>query len=177
MNDKVSYIYNILSNIDWNYHIVFTYPYLNQRSNTIEAIQIRLNKFYKFTARLSSYLKLRRNQHIFAFSDEYSDAQHGHLHTLYKLPEKYQGNDQQFIAMAQKVWPSALNISPSKAQAINKLNISIISPESYQSKVNYVARKIMATDSPDFLSPLASRLIKRCNSECDPQYSTDISRR
>lgn len=170
MNDKVSYIYNILSNIDWNYHIVFTYPYLNQRSNTIEASKIRLNKFYKFTARLSSYLKLRRNQHIFAFSDEYSDAQHGHLHALYKLPEKYQGNDQQFITMAQKVWPYALNISQSKAQAINKLNISIISPESFRNKVNYVAEKIIKTDSPAFLSREAGRLIKRCNSFHDSEH-------
>ena len=164
MNNKLSYIYNILSNIDWNYHIVFTYPYLNQRNNTLEAIKLRQNKLYRFTSRLSSYLKLRRNQHIFAYSDEYSDAQHGHLHALYKLPEKYQGNDQQFIAMAQKVWPSALDISPAQAEGINKLNVSIINQESYQNKVNYVARKIMRTDSPSFLSKEAAKMIATCNS-------------
>ena len=164
MNNKLSYIYNILSNIDWNYHIVFTYPYLSQRSNTLGAFKLRQNKFHIFTSRLSSYLKLRRNQHIFAYSDEYSDAQHGHLHALYKLPEKYQGNDQQFIAMAQKVWPSALGISPAQAKSINKLNISTISQESYQNKVNYVAKKIMHTDSPSFLSKEAARMIATCNS-------------
>ena len=164
MSHNLNYIYSILSNINWNYHIVFTYPFLNQRNNTLEGIKLRKDRLLKFTARLSSFLKLRRNQHIYAYSDEYSDAQNGHLHALYKLPEKYQGNDQQFIAMAQKVWPSALGISPARAQTINKLNISTISHESYQTKVNYVAKKIIKTDSPDFLSREASRIIKRCNS-------------
>jgi hypothetical protein len=165
MSHNLNYIYSILSNINWNYHIVFTYPYLNQRNNTLEGIKLRQDKLFKFTARLSSFLKLRRNQHIYAYSDEYSDAQNGHLHALYKLPEKYQGNDQQFIAMAQKVWPSALGISPARAQGINKLNISTISQESYQNKVNYVAKKIMRTDSPSFLSKEAKKMIATCNSE------------
>lgn len=165
MHLNLNYIYSILSNISWNYHIVFTYPYLSQRSNTLGASNLRQSKFHIFTARLSSYLRLRRNQHIFAYSDEYSDAQHGHLHALYKLPEKYQGNDQQFIAMAQKVWPSALDISPAQAEGINKLNVSIINQESYQNKVNYVAKKIMRTDSPSFLSKEAAKVIKRCNNQ------------
>jgi len=163
MINKLSYIYNILSKINWNYHLVFTFPYINQRANNIGASKLRLNKFHRFTARLSSFFRLRRNQHIFAVSDEYSDIENGHLHALYKLPEKYQGNDQQFIQMATKVWPAALGISQSQAKGINPLEVSIITAESYENKVNYVAKKIIKTDSPNFLSPKAARIIKKCN--------------
>lgn len=177
MNNKLNYIYNILSNIDWNYHLVFTYPYISQRANNIGASILRLDKFYRFTSRLASFFRLRRNQHIYAVSDEYSDIENGHLHALYKLPEKYQGNDQQFIQMATKVWPAALGISQSHAKGINPLKVSIITAESYVNKVNYVAKKIIKTDSPDFLSPEAERYIKKCNTIHEREQCRVISKR
>jgi len=174
MNQNNSHIFSILNKINWNFHLIFTYPFSNQRKNTNEAIKLRLNKFFGFFGRLSQYFKIRGDRQIFAFSDEISPSEQGHLHALYKLPKKYQGNDQQFIAKAKEVWPAALGISPSAARATNGLVITPINPESYQSKVNYVANIIAKTDSYDFLSPEASRIIKRCNSFYDSQHRANV---
>ena len=107
---------------------------------------------------------MRRNKQIYAFTDETSPNGNGHLHALYKLPEKYQGNNQEFISTANRVWPLSLGIPTHLAGTINKPFISPISAESYDNKVLYVAKTISQTDFPDFLSPEANRIIKRCNS-------------
>jgi len=164
MNLNNNYIYSILSNINWKFHLIFTYPYSSQRSNTNEAIKLRENKFYNFISRISSFSKIRRNKQIFTFSDEYSDSESGHIHALYKLPDIYQGSDQEFIEKAKEVWPAALGISRELAKGTNSLGISKIGPESYHNKVTYLAEKISKTDSFKFLSPEATRIIKRCNS-------------
>jgi len=170
MNQNNNHIFSILNKINWNFHLIFTYPFSNQRKTTNEAIKLRLIKFFNFFSRISRYLKVRCDKQIFAFSDEISPSEQGHLHALYKLPEKYQGNDQQFISKAKEIWPAALGISPSAARGTNGLVITPINPESYQSKVNYVANIIANTDSFDFLSPEASRIIKRCNSFHDSEH-------
>jgi len=107
---------------------------------------------------------MRRNKQIYAFSDDVSSNDQGHLHALYKLPEKYKGNNQEFVSTANRVWTASLGIPLTLANTINKPFISPISAESYHNKVNYVAEKIFKTDSPEFLSHEASRIIKRCNS-------------
>ena len=175
MNLNNSHIFSILNKIKWNFHLVFTYPFNYQRNNTFEAINLRLTKFFNFISRLSGSLKTRRKKEIYAYSDEISDFGVGHLHALYKLPEKYQGNDQEFISNAQRMWPAAIGISPHLAKAKNPLFISPINAESYQSKVNYVAEIIAKTDSATFLSPEATRLIQKCNTFHDSQYGGNVS--
>ena len=177
MNLNNNHIFSILNKIKWNFHLVFTYPFEFQRRNTFEAINLRLSRFYVFISRISGTLKFRRRQQIYAYSDEISDSGSGHLHALYKLPEKYQGNDQEFISNAERMWPAAIGISPHLAKAKNPLFISPITAESYQSKVNYVAEIIAKTDSATFLSPEATRFIQKCNTFHDSQYGGDVSRR
>jgi hypothetical protein len=177
MNLNNNYIFSILNKIKWNYHLVFTYPYSHQRYNRDEAIKLRSNIFFCFFSRLSAFFKMRRNKQIYAFSDDVSLNDQGHLHALYKLPEKYKGNNQEFVSTANRVWTASLGIPLTLANTINKPFISPICAESYHNKVNYVAEKIFETDSPDFLSHEASRIIQRCNSVCDSEYSADISRR
>ena len=177
MNLNNNHIFSILNKIKWNFHLIFTYPYASQRNNTNRAVNLRLSKFFNFISRLSSSLRIRRRSQIYAFSDEFSNSESGHLHALYKLPEKYQGNDQEFISNAERMWPAAIGISPHLAKAKNPLFISPITAESYQSKVNYVAEIIAKTDSASFLSPEASRFIQKCNTFHDSQYGGDVSRR
>ena len=175
MNLNNNHIFSILNKIQWSFHLVFTYPYGNQRDNTYGAISLRLSKFFNFMSRLSSSLRIRRKNQIYAFSDEFSDSESGHLHALYKLPEKYQGNDQDFISDAKRLWPAALGIYPHLSNATNPLFISPITTESYQSKVNYVADIIAKSDSANFLSAEASRIIKRCNSVDEREQCGNIS--
>lgn len=158
-----NYIFTILNKIKWNFHIVFTYPFNYQRYINNQANKYRSDIFYNFFSRISSILKIRRNKQIFAVTDETSPNGNGHLHALYKLPEKYQGNDQEFISTANRVWPLSLGISPHLAGTINKPFISPISDESYNNKVLYVAKTISKTDFPDFLSKEAKRIISTCN--------------
>ena len=158
-----NYIFTILNKIKWNFHIVFTYPFNYQRYISNQGNKYRSDIFYNFFSRISSIFKMRRNKQIFAFTDETSPSGNGHLHALYKLPEKYQGSDQEFISTANRVWPLSLGISPHLAGTINKPFISPISAESYGNKVLYVAKTISKNDFPDFLSPEADRIIKRCN--------------
>ena len=158
-----NYIFTILNKIKWNFHIVFTYPFNYQRYINNQAKKYRSDIFFNFFSRISSIFKMRRNRQIYAFTDETSPSGNGHLHALYKLPEKYQGSDQEFISTANRVWPLSLGISPHLAGTINKPFISPISAESYGNKVLYVAKTISKNDFPDFLSPEADRIIKRCN--------------
>jgi hypothetical protein len=158
-----NYIFTILNKIKWNFHIVFTYPFNYQRYINNQANKYRSDIFYNFFSRISSIFKMRRNKQIYAFTDETSSNGNGHLHALYKLPEKYQGTDQEFISTANRVWPLSLGIPPQLAGTINRPFISPICNESSNNKVLYVAKTISETDSPDFLSKEAKRIISTCN--------------
>ena len=177
MNYLNNPIFNVLSKIRWNFHLVFTFPDIYQRNTSLNAIRLRKDTFYNFISRLSGFFKIRSADQIFTFSDEISSSENGHIHALYKLPDKIQRNDQHFIDRAKGIWTAALHQSKAASYHSNPLFISSVTEESYQNKVNYVAEIINKSDSYDFLSPKASRLITKCNSVCDSKYRTDISRR
>ncbi len=174
MNYLNNPIFNVLSKIRWNFHLVFTFPDIYQRNTSLNAIKLRKDTFYSFISRLSGFFKVRSADQIFTFSDEISSSENGHIHALYKLPEKYQRKDQEFIIGANSIWVTSLGISKAASARSNPLFVSPITEESYKNKVKYVAEIINKSDSYDFLSPKASRLITKCNSVCDSQYRTDI---
>jgi len=165
MNYLNNPIFNVLSKIRWNYHLIFTFPFSYQRNNSNKAIRLRKDTFYNFISRLSGFVKIPSKKQIFTFSDEISTSENGHIHALYKLPEIYQRKDQAFIIGANSIWMTSLGISKAAHARSNPLFISPITEESYKNKVNYVAEIINKSDSPDFLSEAATKAIKRCNNQ------------
>jgi len=163
MNYLNNPIFNVLSKIRWNFHLVFTFPISYQRNTSHKAIRLRKDTFYNFISRLSGFVKIPSKKQIFTFSDEISTSENGHIHALYKLPEKYQRKDQEFITGAKGIWTAALRQSKADSGLSNPLFISPVTEESYKNKVNYVAEIINNTDSSDFLSVGATKAIKRCN--------------
>jgi len=171
MNYLSNPIFNVLSKIKWNFHLVFTFPDIYKRNTSLYAIKLRKDTFYNFISRLSGFLKIRSSDQVFAYSDEISTSENGHVHALYKLPDKIQRNDQKFIDGAKGIWTAALHQSKAASCHSNPLFISPVTEESCKNKVDYLAEIINKSDAYDFLSPKASRLIKRCNSEHDTRRS------
>ena len=147
MNYLSNPIFNVLSKIRWNFHLVFTFPDIYQRNTSLNAIRLRKDTFYNFISRLSGFFKVRSADQIFTFSDEISSSENGHIHALYKLPDKIQRNDQNFIDGAKGIWTAALHQSKAASCHSNPLFISPITEESYKNKLNYVAEIINKSDS------------------------------
>ena len=51
MNYLSNPIFNVLSKIRWNFHLVFTFPDIYQRNTSLNAIRLRKDTFYNFISR------------------------------------------------------------------------------------------------------------------------------
>ena len=165
MNYLNNPIFNVLSKIRWNFHLIFTFPISYQRNTSNKAIRLRKDTFYNFISRLSGFVKIPSKKQIFTFSDEISTSENGHIHALYKLPEKYQRKDQEFIVAAKGIWMTSLGIPKADYARLNPLCITQITNESFKNKINYNAEIINKSDSSDYLSKAATSAIKRCNNQ------------
>jgi hypothetical protein len=123
MNYLSNPIFNVLSKIRWNFHLVFTFPDIYQRNTSLNAIRLRKDTFYNFISRLSGFVKIPSKKQIFTFSDEISTSENGHIHALYKLPEKYQRKDQEFITGAKGICTAALRQSKADSGRSNPLSM------------------------------------------------------
>ena len=140
-----------------------TFPEVYQKDTSHKAIRIRRDIFRNFISRLSGFVRVPSRKQIFTYADEISSSDNGHIHTLYKLPEKYQRKDQEFIVAAKGIWMTSLGIPKLDSGRINPLCITQITNESFMNKINYNAEIINKGDSSDFLSVGATKAIKRCN--------------
>ena len=165
MNYLNNPIFNVLSKIRWNFHLIFTFPEVYQKDTSHKAIRIRRDIFRNFISRLSGFVRVPSRKQIFTYADEISSSDNGHIHTLYKLPEKYQRKDQEFIVAAKGIWMTSLGIPKAESARLNPLCITQITNESFKNKISYNAEIINKSDSSDYLSKAATSAIKRCNNQ------------